>query len=880
MDALVPESAAVASRLEREAAWASLLDPSRRQSFTALVPEIVPLDTADACFGVAARLCAVCDQLAEAGCDPSSPELPQLLEEDALRWDAFGKLYSKYLELLDGTLRDPNDVRLEQAKDPSVASALKRVVVACIPDLPVVVETYLESLAKKGIAVDVLEWSPSGQSAHLNRWGRPYDKNNKEPVLLKWWKEHPPRVPEECLVPANDPATEAGLLLDYAGSRRDVGYELFAAAPESAVALAQEIAWRGTHPYLPEGRALAQTESAEILLGWDGFACGCGLRDLRVLLQKPCFLSFFVASAGKPGHFTAEAALEACDRLVGERLCENLEAADSWLKHAEKPTGKKALREFIAQEDLVHTAFRLLGRKLDGQTVLAEVNDYRGTVAAGSPAAKELAAVAEVTDQIKNSPILGGLSAEMREAAVRADIARKRIFLRAPADAIEVQGWLEAPWSGAHTLIVAGCREGALPSGGHDDSFLPDGAKARLGLVTQDARFARDAYLLSCLLASRQPGQVLLGFARFRNQGEPNRPSRLLFGCEDRELPRRSTLLFKPAPPSRREGHGEKKFTLHIPKPAPRQWPVDSIRVTGFKSYLECPLRFYLGNVLSLRKVDADAREIPATDFGTVIHKVLEEFARDKALRDPEEIAAMLSCRLDEVIPRYYGEKPTPVIRVQIESMRSRLQAAAAAEAKIRGDGWETIAAEHKVKKEDRRMLGGLAITGTLDRIDRHPEHGLRILDYKTYSQRKNPAKTHIGPRRTSKHLPEADLDTLSKGGKVQPRSWSDLQLPLYDWLARQIWPEDAAKGVGVGYFLLPPEADPKNDALEIFALDGDMRGSAVKCATRIAELVKGGVFWPPSSRVEFDDFENWFMEGDPEKIIDAESAQRLNGNP
>ena len=100
MDALVLSGVLVASRLEREAAWALLLDPAKRQPFASLIPQIVPLDTADDRFGVAARLCTVCDQLAEAGLDPASSLLLEKLTEDAPRWSAFGKLYAEYLKVL------------------------------------------------------------------------------------------------------------------------------------------------------------------------------------------------------------------------------------------------------------------------------------------------------------------------------------------------------------------------------------------------------------------------------------------------------------------------------------------------------------------------------------------------------------------------------------------------------------------------------------------------------------------------------------------------------------------------------------------------------------------------------------------------------------
>lgn len=876
MDALQPSGISVASRLEREAAWALLLDPAKRKTFASLIPGAVPLETADDRFGVAARLSNVCDQLAEAGLDPLSPKLLSLkeLSEDTHRWTEFGELYAEYLKVLSKHgLRDPNNVRLEQAKNPVIPNEWKRVVVACIPDLAPVVEHYLQALEKKGITIDVLAWSPVDQAKHLGAMGRP-DK--------KWCGSELLRVEQNSILPANNPPTEAGLLLDFVADQSD--FEVFAAAPESAVALAQEIAWRDAESYLPEGRGLAQTESAEILLGWDEFAATRRLRDLRVLLQKPAFLAFFVAEAGKADQFTAKTALEACDLLIGQRLCENVSSAESWIRHARNSPEKKA-RDFYCQDDLVQTAEKLLARKLDGRGMLSAVNDHRGTVEAGSFAAKELAAIAEVTGQFDNSALLRELPEDMRRAAAKADILRKRIFPRAPAEAIEVQGWLEAPWSSAKTLVIAGCREGALPSGTYDDPFLPDKAKENLDLITQNKRLARDAYLLSCLLSSRPAAQVRLGFSRFRNQGEPNRPSRLLFSCANSELPHRSEWLLKPAPRAERKDKNEVRFKLHIPKPGAKQWPPPSIRVTAFKSYLECPLRFYLANILKIRKFDPDVREIPATDFGTVMHKVLEDFALDKSLadlRDPDEIARKLSEILDAVVPRFYGEKPSPVVRVQIENMRARLAAAAATESIIRDEGWKTLKAEFKVIAEDNHVLGGLPITGTIDRIDVHPEKGLRILDYKTYSQPKNPSKTHIGPLREREYLPEAEVNIRNKKGDPRPRSWVDLQLPLYAWLAGRIWPEHAAKGVEVGYFLLPPDGDSSKDSLEIFQLTDEMQTSAEKCAARIAQLVKDGHFWhpAPSSQIEFDDFADWFMQEDPRNLIDEESAHRLDGNP
>ena len=863
MDALVPRNLPLASRLEREAAWVTLLNPDDRPKFASLVPLIVRLDLPDDSFGVAARLCNVCDQLAEAGLDPAAPQLASELSEDKLRWVDFGKLYAEYLAALSKHgLRDPNDVRIEQATNPFVPSELKRVIVACIPDLAPILETYLKSLENKGIDVAVLAWSPADEGKHLDAMGRP------DPA---WWRSHMPELTEEMIVVENDPASEAGVLIDCAAASTSDGYALFSAAPESTVAMGAEIARRKEEAYLPEGRALAQTEFAGMLIGYEELMQSQSLQTLRSLLQRPAFLAWFVAQAADK-NFTADGALAAGDRLLAEKLCRTVEAARSWLDHADRPAIEhRARAEFDDLERLIVTAEKIIGRKLPTVDLLPAVAGYAGRITSGSMKAKELAAMAETLDQFSQSPLLRGLPAADQKAALRADLGRKRLFAPAPDHAVEIQGWLEAPWSAAALKIVAGCREGALPSGTHEDAFLPDQAKKKLGLVSQDARFARDAYLLACLIHSGS--RVVLGTSRFRSQGEPNRPSRLLFACGDAELPRRSRRLLRPSLPAKRQ-ETKASWTLELPL---LKKAVEAIRVTGFKNYLQCPLRFYLQNVCGIRDFDPEAREISPRDFGTVMHKVLEEYGANEAtkhLEDPAEIARVFDRKLDEVARRFYGDLFSPVVLVQLESMRARLRSLAPWQARARADGWEFIATEKAVGKRDKKpaKIGPLTLTGTMDRVEvNHREGRVRVLDYKTFGSATAPVKTHLA---TKRHRPDVPTAACAYGGKSA--FWKDLQLPLYRYLVPHIWEEHRDKEIEVGYVLLP--ADPDDTGIEMLPMDQDEFGSAVQCAEEIASLVSKGVFWPPSEKVDFDNFADWFRYCNPEEIVSEQIRKSLGG--
>ena len=117
-----------------------------------------------------------------------------------------------------------------------------------------------------------------------------------------------------------------------------------------------------------------------------------------------------------------------------------------------------------------------------------------------------------------------------------------------PAGALDLLGWLELLWEDAPHLVVAGLNDGRVPEAVTGDAFLPEALRARLGLKTNEARFARDAYQLAALAASRPAGtgrlDLLVG--KVSAAGDPLRPSRLLLLCADAELPARVAALFRP----------------------------------------------------------------------------------------------------------------------------------------------------------------------------------------------------------------------------------------------------------------------------------------------------------------------------------------------
>ena len=81
--------------------------------------------------------------------------------------------------------------------------------------------------------------------------------------------------------------------------------------------------------------------------------------------------------------------------------------------------------------------------------------------------------------------------------------------------------------------------------------------------------------------------------------------------------------------------------------------------MTRFRDYLACPYRYYLRHECELEAVDDAARELDGAAFGTLIHKVLGAFGRDRRgprhSENQRDICEYLAERLKSVSKQWYG---------------------------------------------------------------------------------------------------------------------------------------------------------------------------------------------------------------------------------
>ena len=447
------------------------------------------------------------------------------------------------------------------------------------------------------------------------------------------------------------------------------------------------------------------------------------------------------------------------------------------------------------------------------------------------------------------------------------------------ANDIDLQGWLELLWEDAPHLVITGMNDGKAPEAILGHTFLPDSARRALGLRSNDTRFARDACLMTALIESRRHngGRVDFVFGRTGADGAPLRPSRLLFQCADTELPARTLHFFQKTPPHADPVPWQLAWPLK-PQPLPESTRIfQQLSVTSFSSYLQCPFRFYLRHGLGMSEIDATSTEMSAMEFGSLLHGVLESFAQDPeaiALTDADKIREAFHVILDRRLHGIYGSRLTVPVTIQRESARQRLGWWAEKEAEQRRQGWQIIAAETRLSpKDDPWSLAEMRINGRIDRIERHEQLGVRLIDFKTRSAfdpvkkvRKTVENYHLMPLKRSEepeNFAEWALVTSSDGNAAR---WIDLQLPLYRLAMEKRSPGEKITTAHVTLSKTKPEIDLD----EWGGLDGALLESARTCAEGVIAAIRSREFWPPAEKLPYgDDFGHLFF-GEPLEAVDA----------
>lgn len=418
---------------------------------------------------------------------------------------------------------------------------------------------------------------------------------------------------------------------------------------------------------------------------------------------------------------------------------------------------------------------------------------------------------------------------------------------------IDIQGWLELLHEPGRHLILCGLNEGRVPAPGGGEPWLGEAVRKELGLITQDQRVARDAFLLSAMIRARlADGRVDLICGKTSGDGDALRPSRLLLLSEPEELPSRVKLLFREIEPAEAGlvSHLDWQWKTPVVEPKERH------SITSLAAYLQCPFRYYLKHALRMRQGAGGRYEWRENEFGTALHTVMERWGMDEEARDltsRDKLEKWLSAELDRLVRETYGDAVPLAVRIQSQSLHKRLGWLARIQAGEREKGWKVT----EVEKAFEISIGGALVTGKIDRIEVNERDGrIRVIDYKTGKARdvmEAHRKVILGERTfVPPHLGKegAAFFEAEVKGKTARCFWTNLQLPLYSHAL------SAAGGVLVvpGYFNLgSTEGEAELKEWEDFG--DDEVESAVGCAEWVVGKIRERVFWPPSERVMYEDF-------------------------
>lgn len=851
------EAPDVASRLEAWLAWIEVL----RTIDLAEVAEVLPVAPPQRDFAWAARLAEsfvrLQTQLAENGLaigDVAGRVGADFPETE--RWRQLGRLERAQLEQLAARgRREPHAARREFARAPALPDKIARIVVLAAPDpLPLALEV-LGRWAEK-LPVDVVVHAPPREAAAFDTWGRPLPGVWAKRVIAL--SEFEQRV-HLCADPAAE-ARKAAAIASGHGTEADGLVALGVADAEVLPVLERELSRTAVAGYNPEGRARRGERLHGLLSALGALARAPTFDAVAALARCPDFLAMLAARFGAGA--SAARFLKELDDTRANHLPADLAALRRVARGevARVVPLIEELRALLVDQPFPENAATALAlifaeRRLD----LATEEGARAIDAAEAWRAA-MHECAQARALFPDVP-----PAEWWELALRIFGDGRRTEEKPPG-ALDLQGWLELLWEDAPHLVVAGCNDGVVPEAVVGDAFLPETLRERLGLKTNAARFARDAYVLEAIASARRGAgtQLDLLYAKASSIGEPLRPSRLLLRCEDAALPARVAFLFRPVEATRGNLPWTRAWRL-TPRHEP---PPKSVAVTGVRAWLACPFRFYLSHVLRLEPVEPAKNELDARDFGTLCHGALEAMALAPGLREADEgtLREFLLTRFDAVARERFGENLTLPLVVQCESARQRLARAAAIHVRDREEGWTTEHAEWKFSLD----LGGLEVRGKIDRIDRHATGARRVLDYKTADTATAPQRAHLRPLRPGdEQRPEWMRVTLGNRDYV----WADLQLPLY---VRALEAEAGGSAVVTGYFNLPKAVGETAIALWP-ELHGKLLDAARACADGAAAAIRAGEFWPPSENASsWDAFAALFHHGAAESVAWREGAEAV----
>jgi hypothetical protein len=829
VDLLYVRPLPAADRLVRHLAWAREILSCEKDQLARLTAVPPPTDDLSQALDLAATVDRLHEELAADGLefgDVARAQGDARRERESLRWRTLADVQSRYFQSLESLeFCDPQSTRLDAVRGGRCRADFD-VVLAGASDLNAIQRQALDQVAPR---VTALVFAPQSEERRFDAHGA---------LVPSQWLEAPIELSDEQWTVADGPAEQAAAAVECLARLPTplAADEIVVGVPDAEVVpfVEQALKSAGAPCRYAVGRPIARTPLAMLLTAIAEFIEGRTYARFSALLRHPHMEEWIRRVLPRPPEgVTVPPWIECIDTYASEHL--PLVVDGNWIgplpEEHPLPRIQQALDRLLAPllgtarpaDEWAPALTSIVVEILGDPTLLVTAPGQRETAISCQEFAGCLQAMMRIPESLM--PRLTGAEAVHLALGI---LEGRSVPPAADEQAIELLGWLELPHDDAPALVVTGFNERFVPSASNSDAWLPNALRAELGLLDNDRRYARDAYALSAILASRPFVRLIAG--RRSAEGDPHLPSRLLFACPAGVAASRIRTFYGASGPRRRPAGPRPgaKEPFSLPRPKPLEKPITSLRVTAFREYIACPYRFYLKNVLGLRPVEPPPDELDPRAFGNLAHDVLEAFAKsDVAGSDDEEvIRKWLEGDLARLTLERYGKTRPPAAEVQIDHLRVRLGGLARWQAQWRAQGWrikfaEIDLTESKVSLDvDRKPF---FLRGRIDRIDVNDSTGEgAILDYKTGEGGLGPDKTH-----------------RSSDGE----SWIDLQLPLYRHLSARL---DLGTDLKLGYVVVPKAAS--RVGVELAPWTADDLEKADEAARKVVRGLRNERFWPPTS--------------------------------
>ena len=816
------ETVPQASPFEVLQTWADTLSGIHLDTLPALMPGRTGTLTFSAAMEFGRRLQQVRNSLVDGNLDLTAVSGLHPEADEHPRWRELARIESAYRKALaTQQLTDPCDAKRARAADYTPPENLQRIVLAAVPDPSPLVLTCWQRIAPQ-IPIEIWIHAAPEEAELFDPWGRP---------LPAWGQRQigPGTDPPGWIERLADPPALTHRIADLlAENPRHPNLALGVLDRRLTPRLQNHLLPLNRKLYDPSPVRLDSCPPARLLQQLTDARTRGDSASLRTLWRNPDLLR---ALTDRPAHL-----LRLWDHYAAEHLPGSAVSIDETLQQPELRAAWEKLKTWIAARTA--TQWLALLQDIYSPVTLnpAKAQD-RFTLRAAEALSEILQEAARRDEEGRETdPEL--ILQVIRETTVDP--------LRIEGD-LTAEGWLELAYHPASSLLLIGLQEGQVPGTRVADPFLPDSLRSALHLRSDRDWLARDAYLFHTLTRCREPGSVRILCMKRDAAGGPLHPSRLLFQCSDPQLLARTRLLFSEPPPPPPTPHATPGLQFDLSRP--RVPPIKTLSVTAIRGYLQCPTRFYLRTVLGMRPLTDNIREPDSAAFGSLIHAVLQTGLPSEPL-PLKTIQTRLTTELDRRVRALYGSHFNMAVEVLVQNARRRLHAAAEIHHQLLQEGWRILATECACERE----LSGLRIRGKIDRVDYHPQKGLRILDYKTSDQPADPEKAHLGTRKSQAQA----LWTLNAKGRE--REWTDLQLPLYRWLAESRDWYTPDQPLEVAYLQLPKAIN--DTRLVTWPEEEQQAPSARTALSHVVQCIQNGIWGPPGEQLNFDEFEHLFVHG------------------